>query len=248
MIYICVPSHNEGGTIGLLLWKIRQVFQEFPREYQFLVGDDGSSDGTGEILEPYAKALPLQLFRSLERTGYAATLERLLREALELSDRPRRDLAILIHGDFSHSPELIPELVRKLESGADLVVAEHRLAPDASRAERWVRAAAPWLLRKAVRIPGVSDITSGFAGFRLSTLRQALRTQGGLTLQTDGWAANAELLSRTAAVARQVESIPGLERLDRRVRPRRLEPVRRAKELWRAGATLRKLKLEPAAR
>ena len=36
MIYVCIPSHNEGPTVGLLLWKIRQVFTEFSREYQLV--------------------------------------------------------------------------------------------------------------------------------------------------------------------------------------------------------------------
>ena len=40
MIYVCIPSHNEAPTVGLLLWKIRQVFASFPREYQLLVLDD----------------------------------------------------------------------------------------------------------------------------------------------------------------------------------------------------------------
>ena len=32
MIYVCIPSHNEAPTVGLLLWKIRQVFAAFPRD------------------------------------------------------------------------------------------------------------------------------------------------------------------------------------------------------------------------
>ncbi|MGH7733404.1 MAG: glycosyltransferase, partial [Gemmatimonadales bacterium] len=59
MIYVCVPCHNEAETVGLLLWKVRQVFSDFPREYQLLVGDDASTDQTAEVLRPYAKVLPL---------------------------------------------------------------------------------------------------------------------------------------------------------------------------------------------
>ena len=46
MIYVCIPSFDEAPTVGLLLWKIRQVFAAFPREYQLLVLDDGSTDTT----------------------------------------------------------------------------------------------------------------------------------------------------------------------------------------------------------
>lgn len=247
MIYVCVPAHDEGPTVGLLLWKIRKVFEEFPREYQFLVGDDGSTDGTVEILAPYQKVLPLTVLRTEARQGYAATVERLLREALDRTDRPKRDAAILIHADFSHGPEFIPELVRRLESGADLVVTEATLTGHASRGERLVRRWAPWLLRGAVRIPGVRDVTTGFAAFRLSTLRQAFRQPAPL-LQTDGWAANAEVLARAAAHARQVETVDTVERPDRRPRPSRADAWARARALWQAGAALRRVDLTEAPR
>ena len=58
MIYICVPAHNDAKTVGLVLWKIRQVFGSFPREYQLLVANDGSDDATQEVLESYEHVLP----------------------------------------------------------------------------------------------------------------------------------------------------------------------------------------------
>ncbi len=39
MLYICIPSHDEAATVGLLLWKIRKTFQALPREYQILVAE-----------------------------------------------------------------------------------------------------------------------------------------------------------------------------------------------------------------
>lgn len=243
MIYVCVPAHNEGATVGLLLWKVRKVFEEFPREYQFVVGDDASTDDTSAVLAPYQKVLPLTVLRSEQRQGYARTVERLLRLALERTDRPRRDMAILLHADFCHGPEYIPELVRRLESGADLVVAQGTLAGGPTRGERLVRRWAPLLLRRAVRIPGVRDVTSGFCAFRLSTLRLAFRHPSGTLLQTEGRAANAELLARTAAHARRIETIETVERVDRRQRASRSEPWANARALWQAGATLRRLDL-----
>lgn len=158
MIYVCIPSHNEAPTIGLLLWKIRQVFAGFPREYQLVVADDGSTDATAELLAPYARVLPLTVLRHERRLGYGRTVEELLRFAADRTDRPKRDCAILMHADFAHGPHYLPDLVRRVESGADLVVAEGSLSGEPSRGRRVLRRFAPMLLRGRVRVPGVTDL------------------------------------------------------------------------------------------
>ncbi len=241
MIYICIPCYNEAPTIGLLLWKIRQVFSQFPREYQMVVVNDGSTDSTGETLAPYTQVLPLTVVNHRDRLGYAASVEAALRLAVERTDRPKRDCAILMQADFSHGAEFLPELVKQIESGADLVVAQPRIEGEPSRAFRLVRRAAPLLLRHAIRVPGVSDIVSGFAAFRLVILRNAIRAQPGPLLTTDGWAANAELLTRAAQSARRIETIPAIERRDIRPRASRLAPWDVARELWRAGPRLKQV-------
>lgn len=239
MIYVCIPSHNEGPTIGLVLWKIRKIFQEFPREYQILVADDGSTDGTSEILEPYTNVLSLTVIRNATRQGYARAVESLLGTALERTDRPKRDSAVLMHADFAHGPEFLPEFVRRLDSGADMVVGEATLAGEPSRGRRLVRRLAPMLLRRAVRVDGVHDIVSGFVAFRLMTLRNALRQPEGLRLSADGWAANAELIGRAARHARRIETVPVVERHDLRQRESRVEPWTVARQVWSAGRRIR---------
>jgi glycosyltransferase involved in cell wall biosynthesis len=241
MIYICIPSYNEAPTIGLLLWKVRQVFAGFPREYQLLVLDDGSQDGTAEVLERYTRVLPLSVVRHQERRGYAGTVEDLLRLAVERTDRPKRDAAVLMHADFTHGPNFIPDLVRRIESGADIVIAQSRLEGEPSRSRRLVRRLAPVLLRGVVSVPGVSDVVSGFSIFRLVTLRNAFRSQPGPLLTTQGWAANAELYDRAARHARRVETITAVERSDLRQRPSRLNSWDAAMTVWRSRRPLRHL-------
>lgn len=247
MIYICIPSYNEAPTVGLLLWKVRQVFAGFPREYQLLVLDDGSNDLTAEVLERYTRVLPLTVIRHRERLGYAVSVEELLRQAVERTDRPKRDSAVLMHADFAHGPHCIPDLVRRIESGADIVIAQGRLEGEPSRRRRLVRRLAPVLLRGAVAIPGVTDVVSGFAIFRLVTLRNAFRQGPPPLLATQGWAANAELYDRAARYARRVETINVVERQDLRQRPSRVNSWEAAMTVWRARAPLRQLhQMHPA--
>jgi glycosyltransferase involved in cell wall biosynthesis len=246
MIYVCIPSYNEAPTIGLLLWKVRQVFAGFPREYQLLVLDDGSDDATPEVLERYTRVLPLTVIRQQARRGYAASIEHLLRQAVERTDRPKRDAAILMHADFAHGPSFIPDLVRRIESGADIVIAESKLEGEPSRSRRLVRRLAPVLLRGVVSVPGVSDVVSGFAIFRLITLRNAFRNQPPPLLTTQGWAANAELYDRAARYARRLETITAVERGDLRQRASRINSWEAALRVLRSRRPLRNLPAWPA--
>ncbi len=238
MLYICIPSRNEAPTVGLLLWKIRQLFTVAPREYHLLVADDASTDATREVLAPYSKVLPLTILRQERHRGYARTVEGLLRHAVSLSDRPRRDAAVLIRADFLHDPATIPELLKKFDSGADLVVAESQGDGAPTRGHRWLRRFAPLLLRRRIRVPGVRDTASGFLAMRLSVAKDALPGDKPV-LTAEGWAANAELMARAAAVSRKIEGVPTRERYDLLQRPIESEPWAEAKVLWRRAGALR---------
>lgn len=238
MIYVCVPTHDNAQTVGLLLWKIRQVFGGFPREYHVLAADDGSTDATVEVLETYQRVLPMSVLASPERRGEAATLEALLREAVRRTDRPRRDVAIVVGADFAISPSALPPFIRRVESGADVVLGE-AIHGETSVLGRAIRRLAVRLLRPGLTLPGVSDVLSGFCAIRLSTVRRCLRDRPNRFLETDGIPARAELLARTASHARQITVVA----LDddclypRRSRPE--QPFALMVALWHAGRRLR---------
>lgn len=242
MIYVCMVARNQAATVGLALWKLRKVFQEFPREYQILMVDDGSSDGTAETLETYQRALPMTLVRHPTPRGNAAALDTLFRQALAKTDRPKRDLAVVIPCDFSVSPAVVPELVKRFESGADVVVAE---VTGATRPwlVRLLARLAPWLLQPGLRVAGVRDFLSGAFAVRLVTLRNALSEVQPLA-ERDGAPVHAELVARTAAAARQVASVRWEERSGRIQRLGLGDAVALALRLFRLG---RRVTIRPAA-
>jgi dolichol-phosphate mannosyltransferase len=72
-IQIVMPAHNEADCIRPILTEIhRELGTRVPHE--FLVCEDGSTDGTREILRDMARELPLRLMTSPTRKGYTAAL------------------------------------------------------------------------------------------------------------------------------------------------------------------------------
>jgi len=253
VLYICIPSHNEAPTIGVLLWRIRKVFREFSREYEILVFDDASNDGTAAVLEPYHKVLPLTVLRSETRVGYAAAVDALFRAAGQRTRYPRRDAVVLMQGDFTDQPESLPELIKRFEGGADVVVGEPSPSESAPVAVRklavWARRAARlWPVRTALSVPGVGDPFGTLRLFRITVVRDVVRAAGEGRV-TDGpvQVANLDLLHRTAALARRVEAVPVVPRYDIRPRATRVQLWPDLKAILRAGWAGRKRRAATAA-
>ena len=223
MIYICIPAHNEERTIGVLLWKIRQVLADFPRDYQILVANDGSSDDTAEVLGPYQRVLPLTVVRIEKRGGYANALELLVREAVRRAEYPKRDVIVTLQADFTDDPAELTPMLKKIEAGADVVCANSKIPDSASRTIRWGNKIGKFLLRRRGWPEGVTDPLSGLRVYRVLAVKRAIEARGPERLLTwEGWAANAELLQLVQPHARRTEAVDTAWRGERHQRPSRL--------------------------
>ncbi len=232
VIYICVPAHDEGQTVGVVLWKIRQVMAEAGRDYQILVADDGSSDKTNEVLEPYTRVLPLTVMRSDARRGYAASLEMLLREAVHRSEYPRRDAIIVLQADFTEEPDHVATLLKRIESGADVVFSNPVGAEPVSFKQRLARWMTKLLLRRFDWPEGLADPMAGYHAYRVSVVRRAFEASTGRLLRWDGRAANAALMRAALPHARRVDSVEWTPRPERRQRPTRFDLGGQVRSVW----------------
>lgn len=209
MLFIGIPTYNEATTIGVLLWRLRTVLSDVSREYEVVVYDDASTDDTADVLAPYARVLPLTLLRGAKRLGTGGATDAIVRHVARTTRYPRRDGLLLMQADFTDSPALVPEFLRRFEGGADLIIGERASAGDAPVPVRRLFAASRWVLRPFVGISEVRDLTSSFRLARIAVLRDVLKASGDTPIASgDGWMAQADFLLRAAPHARRVETIP----------------------------------------
>jgi glycosyltransferase involved in cell wall biosynthesis len=241
VIYICIPAHDEAATVGVLLWKVRKVLGEFGRDYRAVVLDDGSTDGTHDVLQRYRRSLPLTVLRSEERLGYARSVERLLRHVVDEAAYPKRDCAVVLQGDFTESPDDVVGLVKVVEGGADIVAGY--VAPGGPAQPtpmRIVRGLARLAMGRGLTGAPVTDPLSGLRAYRVIVLKKAFRDvpDGQPLVRSEGWAANVDLLRLLAPHARRIGEAPLQLRYDRHARASRFRALPTLLSLTRLrGAT-----------
>jgi dolichol-phosphate mannosyltransferase len=234
MVYFLIPAYDEEGTLGLLLYKIRQVMREIRRDYLVVVLDDGSRDGTAQVVDQYRRFLPVKLLRHAENRGFGPSLDRLVREAARLSRYPERDIAIVIEADFTNSPDAVPDMVREIEAGADVVIGSRThhdsRVDDLPRPKRLGARIVAAVLRAVMPLPQVSDYSSTFQGFRIGTLKRALDTHQEGLITSRNCAASVELLLRLGRLHPTFAEVPVRCRYDIRPRPSRYRWMRTVRE------------------
>lgn len=117
LISVVVPVRNERGSLPELLDRIREVVaRERPADtLQCIVVDDGSDDGTWEVLAEIARNDPrVSAVRFRRNFGKAAAL------ACGF-ERARGERVFTMDGDLQDDPDEIPRFLRAVDDGLDLV-------------------------------------------------------------------------------------------------------------------------------
>lgn len=241
VLYICIPAYNEAPTVGLLLWRLRSVMQDFAREYEIIVYNDGSTDATAETLKSYTEVLPLTVLGGAEHRGYAHALDALARAVSGRTRYPRRDAMITMQADFTDRPEDLPELIKRFEGGADVVVGERQVSQSWPGPARLLHRMAPFVTRPFVKVESINDPYGTLRLYRISILRDMLKDvpEGQQLLRSEGWAANVEMLVRSMKHARRIEAVSFSPRYELRPRETRVRPWQGAISLYKSARALR---------
>jgi glycosyltransferase involved in cell wall biosynthesis len=114
-VSIVIPMYNEVENAELLYLRLRPVLDELDRSSEIVLIDDGSSDGTYEVLlqlhDQDERVRIVRLRRNFgQSAGFAAGFDMALGEVI-----------ITMDGDLQNDPTDIPRLLEKIDEGYDVV-------------------------------------------------------------------------------------------------------------------------------
>jgi glycosyltransferase involved in cell wall biosynthesis len=115
MLSITIPIYNEAGNVGTLYNKVRTAMDKQTRPWELILVNDGSSDGTDELLDAIAaKDDHVKVVHFRRNFGQTAAM-------MAGFDFAKGDVIIPMDGDLQNDPEDIPLLLAKLDEGFDVV-------------------------------------------------------------------------------------------------------------------------------
>ena len=168
-ISIIIPTYNEKDNIAPLVSRIAQALSGY--SYEIIIVDDDSQDGTIEVASSLASRYPVKVIVRRNERGLATAVVHGLEHA-------SGQIIGVMDADLQHPPEVIPELIKALQSGADMVVASRYIAgggcPHWGLSRRIISRAA--LVISHLLLPStrpVKDPLSGFFMFRRQNLARA---------------------------------------------------------------------------
>ena len=168
-ILVIIPTYNESENILNIIPEVLK-FSNADYEFNVLVVDDNSPDGTSEIVENNFSDNVFLLKREKKLglgTAYCA--------GFNFAIKNNYDLVFEMDADFSHDPKYLPSFLDKIEDGYDLVVGSRYI--DGVSVVNWpisrlILSYSANIYTRIITGLKVKDTTAGFMCYKVSALSQ----------------------------------------------------------------------------
>ena len=192
LLSVVMPAYNERGTVEEMVRRVLRV----PLRIQLIVVDDGSTDGTREILQRLRQELEFQIVEQDRNRGKGAALRRGFQEV-------RGDLVVIQDADLEYSPEEYPDLIELICQGrADVVYGSRFLG------RHRVFLFSHYLGNRIVTL--LSNILYNTMLTDMETCYKVMRAEivKGMTLKSNGFGIEPELTAKIFKGGHRVYEIP----------------------------------------
>lgn len=217
MIRFVIPAYNERENIPNLMADLAPRVRELGARVIFV--DDGSSDGTSELIEAHSDGLPVAIVRHAVNRGLGTAINSGLRAAL--GESQDNDAIVTLEADNTSDLDDLPRMLECFAAGDDVVLASV-YAPGGRilGVEPWRLAASRAvsnMFRYAGGLQQIHTLSSLYRVYRAGTLRRAADTYGYLLVREPGFAANVELLLKLYNAGARVAEVPTVNDWSRRL-------------------------------
>ncbi len=200
---LIVPTYCESQNIAILVERVHQSLSSY--SYELVVVDDNSPDGTSEIANSLSQQYPVRVITRRNERGLASAVVEGFKQA-------RGEILGVIDADLQHPPEVIPELLETVMSGADVVIASRYVEGGGSEgwsASRKIISKGSKLLAQVLlsSARGIKDPLSGFFLLRREVI-------DGVELSPTGYKILLEVLVK--GKAREIAEVPYIFRVRER--------------------------------
>jgi glycosyltransferase involved in cell wall biosynthesis len=162
---VVIPIYNEVENIGRLYAALDAVLPLIGRDYEIILVDDGSTDGSAGALRELAARDPLvRVIEFRANFGQSAALHAGIQAAAG-------DVIVTLDGDLQNDPADIPRLLAKLDEGYDLVHGWRKRRQDALVSRKLPSRAANWLISRITGFP-VHDLGCTLKAIRREVARE----------------------------------------------------------------------------
>jgi len=200
---VLLPTYNERENLPIIVWLLVKYFTEADVEFEIIVIDDGSPDGTLEaaeqlqriygedriVLRPRAKKLGLG-------TAYVHGLK-----------HARGEFIIIMDADLSHHPKFIPQMIAMQQEG-DLDIVTGTRYSGAGGVSGWdlrrklISRGANYLTQVLLQ-PGASDVTGSFRLYRRDALQRLVSS-----CVSKGYVFQMEMIVRATRLGYKIAEVP----------------------------------------
>jgi polyisoprenyl-phosphate glycosyltransferase len=164
-VSVVLPCYNEREHVEQEIKRIRAALDSEGMTYELICVDDGSTDGTREILATIPGIRTILLPRN-QGSGTARRIG---------TQQARGQVVVWTDADMTYPNELIPELVRTLDENYDQVVGARK---SEAGTYRFFRVPAKWAIRRLASYltnTPIPDLNSGLRAFKRSVAEPYLK-------------------------------------------------------------------------
>jgi dolichol-phosphate mannosyltransferase len=217
--WFLIPAFNEEENLRWLLPNIRRFMHAFHYAYDIVVVDDGSSDGTADVVREMADVHSIRArvvsheVNQGPGAGFRTGFQEILKHAAD------DDLIITIEADNTSDLCVLNRMLMRADRGHDLVLASvyggGRII-GAPRSRLLLSHVANSLIRQAFRLHGLNTFSSFFRVHRARMMRGAMEVYGDDFVTEQGFVCAVEMLVKLHHMGYSISEVPML--LDSNIR------------------------------